>query len=109
MNKFFSRIKAAWRKAKQKKTHYQINDREYVLIGASAAAGAIISVMLSKIDFNEVKSLTGHPLADFLIYAALLSTFIIFIIRFVMKLLHYSEIFGEFQEILFNLKDKGER
>ena len=106
MKNQLKQIKKAWKKAKKKETSFKISNREYVLIGASAGAGAIISTFLTRINFEQVKKITPWPFIDFILYSILLTVFVILIVQFILKLLYYNEIQNNFQEIFFKLKKK---
>lgn len=73
--------KELWNKAK-KKFPKEIDEKNSFLIIISATVGSVVSVLLSKLDFNVVKPLTKIGVLDLIIYAILLCFLVLSIISF---------------------------
>jgi len=96
--------KKLWEKAK-KRNPSPLRDRDYFLVGVSAIAGSVVSVLLSRIDFKTVKSLTNIVFVDFLIYAILLTIFTVVILYTILKLFLFLSYVTGFFTLLWEKKN----
>jgi hypothetical protein len=96
--------KELWREAK-KKNPPSIKPKQYILVWVSAAVGAIVSTLLSKIDFNTAKSLTGYPFWDLIIYGLILAVLVTFILGILFRLGEFSNTIQDFFSLLWKKKE----